>query len=383
MTEIQLEMKTKYIGPEDNLEWIDGRLKHMLGEYGRYDNLDYILDNRYGDPTRETKTKKTWVQPKWTVSITRTTKTMTFAWEPVCDTLEQAYDLITEFCLNIGLRGTSKLLKGSEEAALLQTGWDIIQPYQMKLKDYSTEAMNRFVLRYMEGLIFTDRHCRGTDVGLIFMPMIFGALSVPDEVWEKIEDVLPPDPGDRPEIPNRPERGEYPTEPIEPVRPAEILPDPERLANIKSRIEWQQATKEEREIYLAEILKQNKNQDKMFDEEHQLWKAACQKVKDEIRQINTDYAAAMTDFRLERSNLQDKLDAWELADVKHMAARKGVIQGYTQNLGIVWEDYSEAGPRSVNGCPIFFSMNLMSKADWKRACKAIDKEQKRRERMST
>ena len=47
-------------------------------------------------------------------------------------------------------------------------------------------------------------------------------------------------------------------------------------------------------------------------------------------------------------------------------------------VGCIYEYMSEAGPRSVNGYPIFFSMRFLHVEDWKRACKAIEREQERR-----
>lgn len=52
-----------------------------------------------------------------------------------------------------------------------------------------------------------------------------------------------------------------------------------------------------------------------------------------------------------------------------------------QQVGIVWERMSEAGPRAVNGMPMFMSHRLMHIDDWKRAAKAIDAELERRDQV--
>jgi hypothetical protein len=46
-------------------------------------------------------------------------------------------------------------------------------------------------------------------------------------------------------------------------------------------------------------------------------------------------------------------------------------------IGIIYEYLDKAGPRSVNGMPGFFSMQLMHVDDWARCLKAIGREQKR------
>lgn len=48
-------------------------------------------------------------------------------------------------------------------------------------------------------------------------------------------------------------------------------------------------------------------------------------------------------------------------------------------LGCIWEWWIQAGQRSINGYPSFFSMRVMHKDDWERAHKAIDAELTRRQ----
>jgi hypothetical protein len=44
---------------------------------------------------------------------------------------------------------------------------------------------------------------------------------------------------------------------------------------------------------------------------------------------------------------------------------------YLNSIGLIWEYFSNAGPRSINGYPQFFSCHLMHRDDWDRARKAI------------
>jgi hypothetical protein len=52
-----------------------------------------------------------------------------------------------------------------------------------------------------------------------------------------------------------------------------------------------------------------------------------------------------------------------------------------EDVGLIWEWLSEAGPRAVNGHPTFMSCRLMHAADWERARVAIERELKRREEI--
>lgn len=49
-----------------------------------------------------------------------------------------------------------------------------------------------------------------------------------------------------------------------------------------------------------------------------------------------------------------------------------------KEIGILYEYWHLAGPRSINGYPIFFSMHIMHVEDWKKAQKAIANELLRR-----
>jgi hypothetical protein len=49
------------------------------------------------------------------------------------------------------------------------------------------------------------------------------------------------------------------------------------------------------------------------------------------------------------------------------------------DIGVIWEYWDQAGPRSVNGFPIFYSAHYMHKDDWEKARKAIPRELDRRE----
>jgi hypothetical protein len=60
----------------------------------------------------------------------------------------------------------------------------------------------------------------------------------------------------------------------------------------------------------------------------------------------------------------------------------GVFADWTEEevkeVGVIWEWMDQAGPRSINGMPMFMSMRLMNKEDWKRALDAIQAESERR-----
>lgn len=68
----------------------------------------------------------------------------------------------------------------------------------------------------------------------------------------------------------------------------------------------------------------------------------------------------------------------------------GAFRDHTENemkaiidaTGVFWEWLDRAGPRSVNGLPIFTSMRMLCKSDWERAVKAHKVEMDRRKNFT-
>jgi len=58
-----------------------------------------------------------------------------------------------------------------------------------------------------------------------------------------------------------------------------------------------------------------------------------------------------------------------------------IPDSYKDSLGCIYEYNSEAGPRSVNGMPCFFSCRFLNKDQAQRAFAAIEKELERRKEI--
>lgn len=52
-----------------------------------------------------------------------------------------------------------------------------------------------------------------------------------------------------------------------------------------------------------------------------------------------------------------------------------------EQIGLIYEYYSKAGPMAINGMPIFFSLRMMHRDDWTRASGAIDREIERQKTL--
>ena len=72
---------------------------------------------------------------------------------------------------------------------------------------------------------------------------------------------------------------------------------------------------------------------------------------------------------------------WERDSAIRGAVHDGFQRKRLEKLGVIYEYYSKAGPRGINGYPIFYSFCILNKSDWARAAAAIQKELERRETM--
>jgi hypothetical protein len=152
------------------------------------------------------------------------------------------------------------------------------------------------------------------------MPLIFGAFDLPE--------------GRKPPEPIKPEEPP-PPEPPEPIDP-----------DILYQIDWG-------DIDGTDVL------------------AEHQKLQDEYAQRCETHEQEMERYVLECEEYQQDHEEW-----KDLCC--GLIEEWTQNVGVIWEHLNVAGPIAVNGHPTFFSFHIMHKEDWERAFKAIKREEKRR-----
>lgn len=51
---------------------------------------------------------------------------------------------------------------------------------------------------------------------------------------------------------------------------------------------------------------------------------------------------------------------------------------FTRTLGVLYEYTNKAGPRTINGYPMFPSCQVLSRHDWERAATAIKRERERK-----
>ena len=234
------------------------------------------------------------------------------------------------------------------------------------------EQLRQFVYDLVDGRVLTSEQVEPSLVSMVFMPLAMGALSPPEVLESKPERILPSQPsppapfidGVPPERPASPElavvpekvRSDYEWGAIDKADYNEVA-EQVRKQNIRTVIEWKKAV-------LAPWQKEVRLTKKRNREGRQAYEKACE-----------DYYTVKAAWAQECDRLQAEHDArfveWE-------GVRKRVMALWARDLGVVYEHMSAAGPRAINGYPMFMSLRLMHREDWKLAFDAYKKEVARR-----
>ena len=272
---------------------------------------------------------------------------------------------------------SNSLLTVAERRALTEQGREALKGHELPFPSLSKEDRKAFVFGYCDGQIWTDRDCRGDSVAMVFMPIALGAIGIPEDVDLS---TLPPEPGDKPQPPKVPKTPKKPPHPIAPESLDKIEPDPEILKGFELDVRWEDVrAKQKLERYLETIAVQNRELDRQHETALSAWTLECAAIDQEYQKALDEIQAVEDAQGPEREAYTEALRVWKLAKARYDAARTGANRQFLKDFGCFWEFISQAGPRSINGMPIFWSCRLMGKEDMDRCVKAIAIEQKRRE----
>lgn len=274
------------------------------------------------------------------------------------------------------------VIRPSAEFRLWWKGKEAAVGHEMRFPRLKKDELRDFVLRFSDGHIWTSRHVK--DIGMVFMPVIFGCLSIPDSVQEKIFEGLMDNPGLEPEMPEQPKMGELPVNPDKPDDPEYVEVDPEEIEAIKSNIDWQDTDSTDIDAYKASIESQNAEIRSAHEEAIREWEANCEATQSEIDQMMSEHEAKAEAWEKENAEYFDKHAKWVKDAALWGALMKGVGEQFHKDLGCIWADeekHHHPRNRYVNGCPSFTECCLMHREDFNRAMQAAGVEMKRREKI--
>ena len=236
----------------------------------------------------------------------------------------------------------------------------------------SREDLKQFVYDLVDGHLLTSEQVEPGVVGVVFMPLAMGALS-PPEVLERVPElVLPPQPKPPPVF-------------VEAVLPSPPPPpEPEVVpAKLREDYEWSAIDKEDYDEAVAAINARNAAAHAEWERTlHAEWerdlretKARNAEGKRAHAQSMATHEAAVAVWTQECARLRTEHDTRLGAEA---GLRKRVTRWWARDLGVVYERLSQAGPRAINGYPMFMSLRLLHREDWKLAYDAYRKEVERR-----
>lgn len=234
------------------------------------------------------------------------------------------------------------------------------------------EQLREFVYDLVDGRVLTSEQVAPKDMGMVFMPILFGALSPPEVVGGKPDLALSPQPSP-------------PAPFVERAVPAR--PKPPELAVVPEKVrldyEWSAIDKEDYDEAVARVEAANAALLSAWEKDTlDPW----EKVERTNVYLNSEdkkaYDKACEDYYALKAAWAQECDRLRAEHEVHLAAWEGVskrvLSLWARDLGVVYAHMSEAGARGINGNPMFMSMRLLHLEDWKLAFDAYNKEVARR-----
>lgn len=264
------------------------------------------------------------------------------------------------------------------EASRLLEEWRV---ERKKIPPHTEEELKGLVLDLLGNRIFTSAQVPDHEnLGMIFMPLALGALSVPDAALAPRPNVPP-----EPELPSEPDLPPMPVAEKYPDPPELLVEDAMEIERLDHEIRWGRMKEGEVEKYKAEIEAENQRRTdsyeaakKVLDDEHAKaeaeWQEKCDVIQEAYEDAVKGFDATVETWKEENAEVLAEMEEWE-------KLYKAWVMEFGGNIGIFYEYYDKAGPRSCNGYPMFMSFRILNRPDWERVWKAYEREAKRREEI--
>lgn len=248
--------------------------------------------------------------------------------------------------------------------------------YLLNCVPRTQEDLRRVVKGIMDGSLFPSVGVPSDLISMVFMPLALGALR-PSEVLikEVMGSSAPPEvPGVEIPLPVHPG---YKEKPSPPKKLKRHKLDPQ----LKSDFEWGKLEEDDWLLHVQEV--ENKNallheKERVREEEYQKtlleWDLSCKEVDRTQEEALALHAEKVRLRVLEIEEVTLANQAWVL---KYEA----LFKHWGDDIGVLLGEMKKAAPRSINGYPMFFGFEVLSKEDWIRAHKALVRETERQKEL--
>jgi hypothetical protein len=258
------------------------------------------------------------------------------------------------------------------------------------IPSYPVRRMNRkemkeFILQYCNRHIYTELDVPSNLLTMVFMPLALGGLAVPSQIIPE----FPEPPEAPPEAPGAPDPDDL--KPVEfdktkPDKLKKVDPDPETVADITSSIDYEMADEKAMAEYLGGIEKENLTLEAQYQVALKAWKglkkAHTKAEKARIKAIKDEYAKKVGEHEEQIRDLCEdydkQLEKYEEKLEKAEEDYHAILAHWLKGYGFVYANLKDAGPRSINGYPMFWKMSIVHKEDMKPLMEGARRELQRR-----
>lgn len=233
------------------------------------------------------------------------------------------------------------------------------------------EKLREITADILAGNIFTSAQVRDPSVlSMVFMPLMFGAYC-----YE----------------PNMPVEPEPPVAPVQPTPPPVREFRDREHPELTATLELTKKALEKAEFqfswgYISEGLLEEKRAEALAAEEaiENLLGPQRRKFEQEVEEEARNYAIAMETYNTAKTQYDAAYAAYVVACNTYDSDLRLWSEGETEwnsarekDFGVFYSYMKDAGPRGINGYPIFYSVGALHADDWKRIYTAVVREQER------
>jgi hypothetical protein len=240
------------------------------------------------------------------------------------------------------------------------------------------ESLKKLVCDFLAGQVFFSSQLRDTNLlGMVFMPIALGALSFEE---------APPETPEEPERPKklgdaRPRRPVPDVSKVLPRLEATVRDAAQRVMDLKFKVRWDDAPCDTLDAATKALDDAKTALDAAMSEAQRVagaqyeelltdYRQKVQAQRERVREWREAHAA----WKVQMDAMADSVKAWEVRKDAYYA-------DLGSNLGVIYAYMRDAGPRSINGYPMFSACTLLHKADWEIVRAAILREQDRMKNM--
>lgn len=248
---------------------------------------------------------------------------------------------------------------------------------KLEVPKRTKESLREIVRARLAGEIMFSDEVPAQSMGMVFMPVMFGALNPPKELLEQVLGSSEP-PESLPEEPPKPlhpgyqdKAGEAPQKPV-----LGKLPD-----KAQSDRDWGYLPDEEWEELRAALDRKNQSKIRAWEEATEAWMRALDQDALDNKAVDEAHEKALQEWRESLSKHEEALAERERLREDWEQRSLQVYKEWTQDVGVIFGKMEHTFPRSINGLPMFHQIQILHKEDWERVKVALIREQKRTDEL--